>query len=70
MKPMLLDCTLRDGAYIVDSRFGDSAIRGIIAKLEEAGLKPGRDVMLSVARRDGLSELFTLGEGDDAHAVG
>lgn len=37
MKPMLLDCTLRDGAYIVDSLFGDSAIRGIIAKLEEAG---------------------------------
>lgn len=37
MKPMLLDCTLRDGAYIVDSMFGDAAIRGIIGKLEEAG---------------------------------
>ena len=37
MKPMLLDCTLRDGAYIVESMFGDSAIRGIIKKLEEAG---------------------------------
>ncbi len=37
MKPLLLDCTLRDGAYIVDSMFGDSAIRGIINKLEEAG---------------------------------
>lgn len=37
MKPFLLDCTLRDGAYIVDSLFGDSAIRGIIHKLEEAG---------------------------------
>ena len=34
---MLLDCTLRDGAYIVESMFGDSAIRGIIKKLEEAG---------------------------------
>lgn len=32
----LLDCTLRDGAYIVDSKFGDAAIRGIIEKLQEA----------------------------------
>lgn len=37
MKPMLLDCTLRDGAYIVDSQFGDSAIRGIINKMESSG---------------------------------
>ena len=37
MKPLLLDCTLRDGAYIVDSMFGDAVIRGIINKLEEAG---------------------------------
>lgn len=39
MKPLLLDCTLRDGAYIVESMFGDSAIRGIINKLEEAGVE-------------------------------
>ncbi|HBA70164.1 MAG TPA: hypothetical protein DCZ40_12525, partial [Lachnospiraceae bacterium] len=32
----LLDCTLRDGAYVVNSRFGESAIRGIIKKLQEA----------------------------------
>ncbi len=37
MKPLLLDCTLRDGAYIVKSMFGDSVIKGIIHKLEEAG---------------------------------
>lgn len=37
MKPQLLDCTLRDGAYITNSMFGASAIRGIIRKLEEAG---------------------------------
>lgn len=37
MKPLLLDCTLRDGAYIVDSMFGDSVIRGIIHQLEKAG---------------------------------
>ena len=33
----LLDCTLRDGAYIVDSQFGDNAIRGIISKLQDVG---------------------------------
>ena len=32
----LLDCTLRDGSYIVDSNFGTAAIRGIIKKLREA----------------------------------
>ena len=36
-KIQLLDCTLRDGAYIVDSQFGDNAIRGIITKLQEVG---------------------------------
>lgn len=32
----LLDCTLRDGAYIVDAKFGGASIRGIIQKLQEA----------------------------------
>lgn len=32
----LLDCTLRDGAYITDSRFGKPAIQGIINKLQDA----------------------------------
>lgn len=36
-KIQLLDCTLRDGAYIVNSMFGCSAIKGIISKLQEAG---------------------------------
>jgi len=35
----LLDCTLRDGAYIVDGIFGDAAIRGIISKLQNAGVE-------------------------------
>ena len=35
-KIALLDCTLRDGAYINGSRFGTSAIKGIIKKLREA----------------------------------
>lgn len=32
----LLDCTLRDGAYIVDAKFGVPAIKGIITKLQDA----------------------------------
>lgn len=32
----LLDCTLRDGAYLVEKKFGDTTIRGIIAGLIEA----------------------------------
>lgn len=32
-KVELLDCTLRDGAYIVDSRFGVGPIKGIISSL-------------------------------------
>ncbi len=38
-KIQLLDCTLRDGAYIVDSQFGDNAIRGIISKLQDVGVE-------------------------------
>jgi len=35
----LLDCTLRDGAYIVDAKFGEVAIKGIIEKLQSAGVE-------------------------------
>lgn len=35
----MLDCTLRDGTYITNSDFGDTAIRGIIGKMEEAGIE-------------------------------
>lgn len=35
----VLDCTLRDGAYIVDSKFGANAIRGIIHKLQDANIE-------------------------------
>ncbi len=34
----VLDCTLRDGAYIVDSDFGEPAIYGIIDHLKNAGI--------------------------------
>lgn len=34
----LLDCTLRDGAYIVNARFGSPAIIGIIKKMRDANI--------------------------------
>lgn len=34
----LLDCTLRDGAYIVNSEFGEPTIKGIIKKLQDANV--------------------------------
>ncbi len=37
-KIQLLDCTLRDGAYIVDADFGVPAIRGIIKKMQDANV--------------------------------
>ncbi len=36
-KIQLLDCTLRDGAYITGSDFGAPAIKGIIYNMQEAG---------------------------------
>ena len=38
-KVALLDCTLRDGCYIVNSKFGSPAITGIIKKVQEAGIE-------------------------------
>lgn len=38
-KISVLDCTLRDGAYIVNSMFGDNAIKGIIGKLKNSGIE-------------------------------
>ena len=32
----LLDCTLRDGAYINNSEFGEPALKGIIKHLQDA----------------------------------
>lgn len=34
----LLDCTLRDGAYIVNAEFGIPAIKGIIKKMQDANI--------------------------------
>ena len=35
----LLDCTLRDGAYLIDKRFGDTSIHGIIKGLVDTGIE-------------------------------
>lgn len=37
-KIQLLDCTLRDGAYVVDAKFGAPAIKGIIKKMQDANI--------------------------------
>ena len=38
-KIQLLDCTLRDGCYIVDSKFGDPLIKGLLKRLHSAGIE-------------------------------
>ena len=38
MKIEVLDCTLRDGAYICESNFGSQAIKGIIRKSQDASI--------------------------------
>jgi 4-hydroxy 2-oxovalerate aldolase len=38
MKLNLLDCTLRDGGYINDWRFGNLTIRSVISRLDSAGI--------------------------------
>lgn len=37
-KARLLDCTLRDGAHLVDKKFGNEAITGIISGLKNANI--------------------------------
>lgn len=34
----LLDCTLRDGAYLIDKKFGDTSIHGIVKGLMDTGI--------------------------------
>lgn len=35
----LLDCTLRDGAYLIDKKFGDDTTRGVIKGLIDTGIE-------------------------------
>lgn len=54
---MILDCTLRDGAYLVDKKFGDTVIRGIIH-----GLTSARTDFIEIGflQDDGLGEGKTV----------
>ena len=38
-KVEMLDCTLRDGAYIVNAEFGTAAIKGIMRNMQDANIK-------------------------------
>lgn len=35
----ILDCTLRDGAYIVDAKFGTTVLKGIIQSIQDANIE-------------------------------
>ena len=53
----LLDCTLRDGAYLIDKKFGDSVIRGIIAGLVKSGID---DIEIGFFQDEGFGEGKTV----------
>lgn len=53
----LLDCTLRDGAYLIDKKFGDNVIQGIIKGL----MKSNVDVIeIGFFQDDGFGEGKTV----------
>ena len=49
-----------------ENNFPELAYQSVCSMLQLEGIEPGRDVMLSVASRDGLSGMFVIG-GHDAH---
>ena len=56
-KAQILDCTLRDGAYLVDKTFGDAVIRGIINGLRESKI----DIIeIGFLQTDGFGEGKTV----------
>ena len=61
---MILDCTLRDGAYLVDKTFGDAVIEGIINGLSAANI----DIIeIGFLQTDGFGEGKTVfRDGRDA----
>lgn len=54
---MLLDCTLRDGAYLVDKKFGDNNIHGIIDGLVKARIDC---IEIGFFQNDGFGEGKTV----------
>lgn len=65
----LLDCTLRDGAYIVDSMFGEPSIKGIIRKLDDANIDIIECGWLKNAARETGSTFFHI-PGDIEKCLG
>ena len=56
----MLDCTLRDGGYINDWKFGYNAIKGIIRKLERTGIEMIEVGFIKGEQYDIDSTLFPL----------
>ena len=54
---MLLDCTLRDGAYLVDKKFGDEIIHGIVTGLVKAKID---FIEIGFLQNDGFGEGKTV----------
>ena len=53
----LLDCTLRDGAYLIDKNFGDTAIHGIVNGLMDAKIDM---IEIGFLQDDGFGEGKTV----------
>lgn len=53
----LLDCTLRDGAYLIDKTFGDTTIKGIVAGLVKAKIDY---IEIGFFQNDGFGEGKTV----------
>lgn len=53
----VLDCTLRDGAYLVDKTFGDTTIQGIISGLIDANIDL---IEIGFLQNDGFGEGKTV----------
>ena len=53
----LLDCTLRDGAYLIDKKFGDNTIYGIIKGLVNTGIEL---IEIGFLQDDGFGEGKTV----------
>lgn len=54
---MLLDCTLRDGAYLVDKKFGDEIINGIVSGLVKSKID---FIEIGFFQNDGFGEGKTV----------
>ena len=55
-KPEILDCTLRDGGYVIDFAFTEDEVKHIVADLSEAGvpyIEIGHGLGLGAYRRVG-----------------